>query len=204
MKKTFWDRVAPLYDWSARTNAAAVDGMAAAVAKRIPEGAEMLECAAGTGEVSIAAAPKAGRILCTDLSLPMLEQARIKAARLGHGNIAFAQRNLLHLEDPDGRFDVAVAANVLHLLDQPEDAVRELWRVTKPGGLVVLPTFLLGEAGWFYKNAIKLYRVLGFRPKHYFTRRSYQAMLDGLELGKVQYTLVKGRLPVGLAVLTKV
>lgn len=203
MKRTFWDRVAGLYDLFERSNAKAVDGMINAVVARIPEHATLLECAAGTGAISIAAAPKAEHILCTDLSLPMLEQAEVKAKRLGLNNITFAPRDLFHLEDPDNQFDATVAANVLHLLDTPEDAVRELWRVTKPGGLVILPTFLVGEANSIYRALLGVYRVLGFRPKRDYTRKSYQALFDSLGLGKVSYTLIRGRLSVGLAILKK-
>lgn len=204
MKKSFWDRIAGWYDLAERTNRAAVEGMVRSVIKRIPAGADVLECAAGTGAISIAAASKAGHVLCTDLSLPMLEQAKAKAERLGLSNLSFEARDLLSLSDPDERYDVTVAANVLHLLDSPERAVRELYRVTKPGGLAILPTFLMGEGGTFFiKTIIPLYKLIGFRPKHRFTRRSYQETIDGCGLGKADYILIKGRLPVGLAILRR-
>lgn len=204
MKRCFWDRVARFYDLAEKTNYTAVEGMIHAVTKRIPDGADVLECAAGTGAISIAAAPKAGHILCTDASLSMLEQARTKGKRLGLSNLDFEQRDLLSLSDPDSRYDVTVAANVLHLLEQPKDAVRELWRVTKPGGALLLPTFLQGEGGWGFSNLIiPAYTLIGFRPKYYFTRRSYQEMIDSCGVGRAEYTLIKGRLPVGLAVLRR-
>lgn len=203
MAKTFWDRWARLYDLSERTNGRAVQGMVRSVVGRIPAGAQVLECAAGTGMISAAAAAKAGHVTCTDLSLPMLERASAKAKRLGLDNISFEARDLLHLADPDDTYDITVAANVLHLLPHPEDAVREVWRVTKPGGKVILPTFLQGEARWGFRQIIRLYRLAGFRPYYQFTRQSYQAMIDGCRLSQAKYTLIQGRLPVGLAVLEK-
>lgn len=203
MGRTFWDRIAGLYDLAESANRRAVRGMAGAAARRVPAGSHMLECAAGTGEISLAAAPFAGRVLCTDLSLPMLERARRKAARRGLSNIEFAQRDLLHLPDPDGSFGAVCAANVLHLLDAPEKAVAELWRVTAPGGVLILPTFLMGEAGPVMKVLVSLYRLLGFRQKHMFTRQSYWIFFEGLDLPVSELTVVPGRLPVGLAVLQK-
>ena len=203
MARTFWDRFAGLYDLVESANRRAVRGMAGAAARLVPAGSDMLECAAGTGEISLAAAPFAKRILCTDLSLPMLERARRKAARQGLSNIEFARRDLLHLPDPDGAFGAVCAANVLHLLDAPERAVAELWRVTAPGGALILPTFLMGEAGPLMRGLIALYRLLGFRQKHLFTRRNYQAFLDGLGLPPSLLTVIPGRLPVGLAVIQK-
>lgn len=203
MSGTFWDKIAGLYDLAESANRRAVRGMAEAAARRVPVGSNMLECAAGTGEVSLAAAHFAGRVLCTDLSLPMLEQARRKAVRRGLSNIEFAQRDLFQLPDADGLFGAVCAANVLHLLDAPEKAVAELWRVTAPGGVLILPTFLMGESGPVMKGLISLYRLLGFRQKHIFTRQSYQAFLEGLDLPVSELTVVPGRLPVGLAVLQK-
>lgn len=203
MNRTFWDRIAGLYDLAESANRRAVRGMAEAAARRVPVGSHMLECAAGTGEISLAAAPFAGRVLCTDLSLPMLERARRKAAQQGLSNIEFAQRDVFQLPDPDGSFGAVCAANVLHLLDAPEKAVAELWRVTAPGGVLLLPTFLMGEAGPVMRALVSLYRLLGFRQKHQFTRQGYRTFFEGLGLPVSELTVVPGHLPVGLAVLQK-
>lgn len=203
MKKSFWDRYAKLYNFAESFNAKAYRGMIRVIAERIPEDAEVLECAAGTGVLSAAIAPKAKHVLCTDYSLPMLEEAQARSKRLNLSNIDFARRDIFHLEDPDDCYDAVIAANVLHLLENPQDAIRELCRVTKPGGLLILPTFLLGEAGVGFRQVIRLYKLLGFQSKSNYTRRSYQEMLDGCRLGQFHYTLVRGRLPVGLAVLKK-
>lgn len=203
MRTTFWDRVAGLYDLAEKSNGRAVRGMCAYVAQRVPEGDSFLECAAGTGAVSLAAAARAGRVLCTDLSQPMLDRAEAKARRLGVGNMEFLRRDLLSLPDGDGSFGVVTAANVLHLLPRPELAVGELWRVTRPGGQLILPTFLQGEAGAGFRLVIRAYRLMGFQFRHAFTRESYRAFFQGLGLPVEAFTVIGGRLPVGVAVLRK-
>ena len=203
MNRTFWDNIAGLYDLAEKTNGKAVRGMAGEVTRRLPENAEFLECAAGTGEISLAAAPFARRVVCTDLSLPMLDRARQKAARQGLTNIEFQQRDLFHLPEEDGTYGAVCAANVLHLLDDPAKAVAELWRVTAPGGILLLPTFLMGESGPLMNALVSLYRLLGFRQKHTFTRQSYRAFFEGLGLPLAELAVVPGRMPVGLAVLRK-
>ena len=203
MSRTFWDRFAGLYDLAERTNARAVRGMVSQVVRRLPEDTDFLECAAGTGEISLAAAPFVRRVVCTDLSLPMLDRARQKAAGRGLVNIEFQQRDLFHLPERDGAYGAVCAANVLHLLDRPEDAVAELWRVTAPGGVLLLPTFLMGEAGPLMHALVALYRLLGFRQRHSFTRQSYRAFFQGLGLPPTELAIVPGRMPVGLAVLRK-
>lgn len=203
MSRTFWDRFAGFYDLAEWTNGKAVRGMAAEVARRLPEDAEFLECAAGTGELSLAAAPFVRRVICTDLSLPMLDRAQKKAGKRGISNIEFAQRDLLHLPEPDGTYSAVCAGNVLHLLDRPEDALTELWRVTAPGGVLLLPTFFMGEASPLMNILVALYRLLGFHQKHSFTRQSYQALFKRLNLPLTELTVIPGRIPVGLAVLQK-
>ena len=200
---TFWDRVAWLYDLVERSNRAVNTAAAARTAQLVPAGARVLDCAAGTGEFSLAAAKRAGTVLCTDQSQAMLKQARKKAARRKVTNIRFAQRDVTALSDPDGSFDAVIAANVLHLLSQPEKAVRELWRVTAPGGRLILPTYLQGRVGTAYGTMIKIYQGVGFHYEHAFTPETYQTFLERLGLGRATVEVIPGRLPVGLAVLQK-
>ena len=203
MSRTFWDRVAGLYDlfeWSNRkVNAAA----RARVGELVPAGARVLDCAAGTGEFSLAVAKRAGSVLCTDQSEAMLARARKKAARRGLSNLQFAHRDITALSDPDGSFDAVIAANVLHLLPQPETAVRELWRVTAPGGRLILPTYLQGKAGAAYGSMIKIYQGVGFHYEHAFTPETYREFLERLKLAPVALEVIPGGVPEGIGILEK-
>ena len=210
MKKTFWDRVAGLYDLAEFTNAKVNTAARKRVGELIPAGARVLDCAAGTGEFSLAAARRAGSVLCTDQSEAMLKQARKKAAQKGLTNITFAQRDITALPDPDGSFDAVIAGNVLHLLDDPEPAVRELWRVTAPGGRLILPTYLQGKVGAAYGAMIKIYQGVGFHYEHAFTAETYREFLEGLNLGSgrpsaapVSVEVIDGHVAEGIAVLEK-
>ncbi len=199
----FWDRWARLYDLTQWTNRRANAAAAARTAERIPAGARVLDCAAGTGLFSLAAAERAGFVLCTDLSEAMLERAKRKARRKGLSNLRFARRDVTALPDPDGGFDAVIAANVLHLLPSPELAVRELWRVTAPGGRLILPTYLQGKTGAACGTMIRIYQGVGFHYEHAFTPETYQTFLERLGLGRAAVEVIPGRLPVGLAVLQK-
>lgn len=200
---SFWDRAAWLYDLVERSNQAVNQAAAARTAELVPVGARVLDCAAGTGEFSLAAATRAGTVLCTDLSLPMLERARKKAQKRGLTNISFARRDITALSDLDSSFDAVIAANVLHLLPEPEKAVRELWRVTSPGGRLILPTYLQGKVGAAYGTMIKIYQGVGFHYEHAFTPETYRMLLEGLELAPTILEVIPGRVPEGIALLTK-
>ena len=104
---------------------------------------------------------------------------------------------------PDGSFDAVIAANVLHLLPAPDEAVRELWRVTAPGGRLLLPTYLQGKVGAAYGAVIKIYHGVGFHYEHAFTPETYRQFLEGLELAPVAVEVIPSRVPEEIALLEK-
>lgn len=199
---TFWDRIAGIYDLAESTNRKAYAETIRQVKELTPQWSSVLECAAGTGAFSLAAAERAGSVTCTDLSRPMLDRAERKAKRRGLTNISFAQRNLMDLPEGDGMYDVVIAANVLHLLARPGRALTELWRVTAPGGKLILPTFLQGETSRSGRILIAIYKRMGFQPQRKFTLATYRKFLQNQGL-PAQVTRVPGRVPVGLAVCEK-
>lgn len=200
---TFWDRWAWFYDLAERTNLAANTAAAKRTGELVPAGARVLDCAAGTGEFSLAAAKRAASVLSTDLSQPMLDRAAAKAKRRGLTNISFAVRDITALSDPGGSFDAVIAANVLHLLRSPEKALTELWRVTHPGGRLILPTYLQGKVGTAAGTLIKIYQGVGFHYEHAFTPETYRMFFEknGYSLSSLE--VIPGRVPEGIAVLDK-
>lgn len=204
--KAFWDKIAEIYDIAELTNKSVNEQMTAAVESDIPKGALVLDCAAGTGMLSMAAAKKARHVTCTDMSRKMLIRSMQKAKAGNVRNIGFAKRNIIALNDEDNKYDAVIAGNVLHLLDEPEKAVRELVRVTKPGGKIILPTYLLGESG-FFKILIKLYKLLGFSPKKDFTLEQYLEFIskNAEANGCAEYStrILFGNFPAGYAVIRK-
>jgi len=200
---TFWDRWARFYDLAERTNRTVNAAAAKRVAELVPAGAKVLDCAAGTGEFSLAAAEKAASVLCTDLSRPMLDRAAAKAKRRGLTNVSFALRDVTALPDPGGSFDAVIAANVLHLLTQPEKALSELWRVTKPGGRLILPTYLQGKTGAAYGAVVKIYQGVGFHYEHAFTPETYRMLFEKNGYSLTGLEVIPGRVPEGIAVLEK-
>lgn len=199
---TFWDEVAGVYDLAEKTNRRANAETLRRVKELVPQWSSVLECAGGTGEFSLAVAERAGAVMCTDLSQAMLDKAEAKAKRRGITNVSFTVRNLIDLPEGDGMYDVVIAANVLHLLSRPEKALSELWRVTAPGGRLILPTYLQGETGLFAKLLLAAYMRMGFRPQRKFTLTTYRNFLQKQGL-PAQVSRVPGRVPVGLAVCEK-
>ena len=126
----FWDRVAGVYDLFAEIwNKKAHKVLCAYVEAEISPADEVLECACGTGLLTEGLAQRCRHLVATDFSEKMLEKARKKCG--GLENVTFKRENILQIDESDGRFDAVVAANVIHLLDEPLRALAELDRVCR-------------------------------------------------------------------------
>ncbi|KAI9154871.1 methyltransferase [Paramyrothecium foliicola] len=102
---------------------------------------QMLDVGAGSGTIttSLAKYIPDGTVTATDLSEDILKRARELADAAGVGqNIVYKQANVYSLPFPDGQFHITHAHQVLSHLDAPVDALREMIRVTKPGGTVAV------------------------------------------------------------------
>lgn len=199
----FWSTFARFYDVAEALNGEVYREMVDDTVRLVPHGAKVLDCAAGTGELSLAAARKAERVICTDCSGEMLKVARKKARKRRFVNIEFERANIFHLEYEDGSFDVVIAGNVLHLLDNPENAVRELARVTKSGGKILLPTFMTRDKSAISETLLKAYGRLGFEPSAEYSPKEYIGMPKGCNAGEVKSKLIKGIVPCCYAVIIK-
>ncbi len=197
----FWSTFAKFYDVAEALNGDVYREMLSLTRQMIPRGAAVLDCAAGTGALTIAAADRAGSVLCTDTSEEMLSVARKKSKRRRLDNVSFERRNIFHLEDADNTFDVVIAGNVLHLLIEPENAVREMCRVAKPGGMLLLPTFVLKNCKSLSEKFIEIYKKLGFSPNSDYSPKSYVEMLKGCGVGEVKARIIRGTIPCCYAII---
>ena len=99
-------------------------------------GDAVLDCATGTGDLAIAfrrAVGETGRVVGTDFSPEMLELARTKAP-----DIAFGPADVTSLPYADAMFDIASIAFGIRNVADPRAGVRELARVVKSGGRVMI------------------------------------------------------------------
>lgn len=157
-------RWAPIYDYT--FGMVAREGRRHAV-ELINEGAgRVLEVGVGTG-LSLPDYVKHLEIVGIDLSPDMLEKARerVAAEELGHVT-GLHEMDAADLKFPDGAFDTVVAMYVMTVVPEPEIVMRELARVTKPGGQVLLVNHFSqreGVRGWVERRMAPFADKIGWR-----------------------------------------
>lgn len=118
----------------------------------INEGQTVLDVAGGPGEPGLTIAEKVGphgSVTCTDAVAEMVEAARHEAIRRGLANVRFQQCTADSLPFPDNFFDTTVCRLGIMLVPDPLAAVREMLRVTKPGGKLALAVWHKSEINPF-------------------------------------------------------
>ena len=131
----------------------------------------------------------------------MLKQAEKKCGK--YGNVRFEQADILRLSYPDGRFDTVVAANVIHLLDEPYQALHELERVCKPGGKIIIPTYMNQTDKGKTNGVSGAIGKVGADFKREFTPDTYRRFFADAGYPDAGYILCKGKIPCAVAILTK-
>ena len=197
----FWNRIAGAYDFFETVyNKKVYTNTGKAVAKYIRKTDNVLECACGTGAISVWIAPACKTLVATDFARNMLARAKKKCE--GFPNARFEEADITRLNYQDHSFDKVVAGNVIHLLSDPKKAMKELERVTKPGGQMIIPTYI-NKTKRSNGAAIKLLELLGADFKRQFDLDSYKAFFAGLGYQNVAYQVVDGRMPCVIAVIEK-
>lgn len=197
----FWDKVSGFYDLIETVyNGKVYRELGKTVAKEIAKDDIVLECACGTGAISKCIAPKCRQLIATDFSKGMLKQTARNCRR--YGNIKIKRADMTQLKCRDNRFDKVVAGNVIHLLEEPYAAIKELERVCKAGGKIIVPTYINASDG-VNKKAVRLLEFAGVNFKRQFDINSYRKFFEDAGWRNVEYHIVYGRMPCAIAVITK-
>ena len=198
----FWDRIAGVYDLFGNVYNGKVNReLCRLIVKSINKSDVVLEYACGTGMISAAIAPVCNSLTATDFSEGMLKQARKKCK--GFPNVKLQTADITSLDYENESFDAVIAANVIHLLDNPYQALAELDRVCKTGGKLIIPTYVNREKTGKTGGVVKAIGKAGTDFKQQFTYSNYRAFFEKAGYQNVQTTLIRGRVPCAVAIITK-
>ncbi len=162
----FWDKIAERYAAQPVRDTSAYEATLARVRTYLRGDDKVLEVGCGTGTTALKLADAAGHITATDFSEGMVQIGERKAAAAGTTNVTF---KALGADDPDLQtetYDVTMGFNLLHLMDDPEQALRSLAATLKPGGTLITKTPCIGEGYYrFLGPVIAIMRLIGKAPK---------------------------------------
>jgi ubiquinone/menaquinone biosynthesis C-methylase UbiE len=132
-----FDRAAGYYDESRGLCPEVQELVADRIEEAAGPGARLLEVGVGTGRIALPLHRRGRRVVGVDLSLPMLERYRAKAAAAGLAPPPAVRADATRLPFPDACFDAVLEVHVLHLIPSWERALAEARRVLAPGGLLL-------------------------------------------------------------------
>lgn len=198
----FWDYIANFYDFFENLYNSKVNReLCKKVAERMSSNDNVLECACGTGMISVYIATKCKSLIATDFSQGMLAKSRKRCKKIK--NIRVEKANILQLQYPNESFDKVVAANVIHLLDQPDIAISELIRVCKKGGKIIIPTYIIMKEHGISTILIRLINHFTKTFLYQFNEQSYKNFFNKQGYSQIDFEVINGRTACCIAVITK-
>jgi ubiquinone/menaquinone biosynthesis C-methylase UbiE len=121
----------------------------------------VLDVGTGTGFVAAGLGPRVARVIAVDHAPAILDVARQNLDELGIDNVDLREADLAALPLPADSVDATVANMVLHHAESPAAMLREMARVTRPGGWVAITDEVEHPYEWMRTEQADLW--LGFR-----------------------------------------
>ncbi len=165
--KVAYRRWAPIYDHTFGRVSTEGRKHAVEVINQSRDDGRVLEVGVGTG-LALGGYGRHLEIIGIDLSPDMLDKARDRVAAEGLDHVTgLHEMDAGDLQFPDNSFDIVTAMYVMTVVPEPEKVMRELARVCKPGGEVLIVNHFSqteGVRGWVERRMAPFAEVIGWRP----------------------------------------
>ena len=172
--KQFWDRFAKFYGPFMDKNQTIYKQICTKIKKDLTPDMKVLELACGTGQLSFPLAKYVKLWIATDFSFSMIQEAKKKSAP---SQLIFSVEDATNLPFENESFDVVVIANALHIMPNPDQALKEIHRVLKKNGVLYAPTFIHGTS----KKAalrIRLMNLIGFHTFYQWNKLQFATFIE--------------------------
>lgn len=118
------------------------------VASLLRPDAVAVDVGTGTGQTVLSLAKTAAKVVAVDRSAKMLDACRQRIRRANLKNVELVQGDAEDLPLPDEMCDTAFSSMLLHHLGDPGRGVKEMARIVKPGGRVVISDLVEHDYDW--------------------------------------------------------
>lgn len=188
----FWERFAKIYTVFMAKNNTAYEKICDRLEPYIDNGKKVLELACGTGQITFRMAAKSHTWEATDYSENMIKEAQKRNTDENKcEKLHFCVQDATDLTYEDESFDVVVIANALHIMPEPDAALKEMHRVLKKDGILFAPTFVY-EKG-YSKLLIWLMEKAGFKTYHKWQKDEFAEYVGSKGFRIIDTTMVKGK-----------
>jgi len=168
----------------------------------LSSGHRALDVATGTGVAAEAAAEivgPSGHVVAADISVPILDQARIRLC--GRANVSFAIEDGQALTFPEGRFDTVLCSMGLMLFPDPAQGLSEFRRVLRKGGRAAVSVGTTPERSFVARISAAIARHVPSKAKdstRFFTlgnANRLQALFEAAGFSAIKTTTKTCRFP---------
>lgn len=215
-----FDVIAPRYDRFTRVFSFGMDRrwkaeLTSWIREFVGPHSRVLDLACGTGDLAFAAAARAlhGTVVGIDASSRMIDLANTRAlSEAPTNNVFFEVGDMSSLDIESASIDAVTSGYGLRNVPDPEQAVREIARVLKPGGVLATLDFYRPESswwrplflaylkaagnlvGWLWHREPVVYGYIAPSINHFMSWQRYGAMLErnGLRVEAVRTKLLGG------------
>ena len=112
----------------------------------VTQGMDVLDVGSGDGTTAVPSAQRGANVLGIDISAPLVAAGNARAEALGLSNLSFQEGDASHLDDlANDSFDLVVSIFGAMFAPKPFDVAKELVRVTRPGGRIVMGNWIPGD-----------------------------------------------------------
>ena len=192
-KEEYWSRFARSFE--ADQEYIAGKGNVQALVRKLHEEhdlKEVIELGCGTGRFTKEIAGNAKHIVATDLSDEMLEVAKIRLSRFP--NVTVQKADCCRTSFRSAIFDTVFMVNLIHVIENPSDALRESYRILRNGGklLIASGTNYGAKESDIRRRVTRYLKVWGMPPSSYQTSLSPDELASlvesaGFEVDVVQH-----------------
>jgi SAM-dependent methyltransferase len=137
--KALWEKG----DFTRIAESMRASGEALVMSLGITDGLDVLDLGCGDGTTALPAAKLGANVLGVDIASNLVEAGNARARSLGLANLTFQEGDACQLSDiDDDSFDLVVSIFGAMFAPRPFDVAREVVRVTRPGGRIVMGNWI--------------------------------------------------------------